>query len=89
MITIGVNDQSVTYNASNCVNQNYDIKSKVTESVQSFVAQDKVFNGGHNLWLSMQNRVETFVNKHGGRAKRTTPYTTKGSWSKISSFYKL
>lgn len=58
-------------------------------SSQVYPGQSVIFDGGNRLWLSMQNRVEAFVNKHGGRAERTNPYTTKGSWSKISSFYKL
>ncbi len=44
---------------------------------------DQVFQGGHSLWLTFQERFEKFVNSNGGVAKKQTPTSNRHGWDQI------
>jgi hypothetical protein len=48
---------------------------------------NKVFDGGHRLWLSFQRKVAEFVNKNGGTATVRPAVSERYDWRQVVAKY--
>jgi hypothetical protein len=52
-----------------------------------YVGSNIVFQAGHQLWLSFQSKIESYVNSNGGAASHVNPTSSRSDWEAVKRVY--
>jgi hypothetical protein len=60
-----------------------------TELLETIFSDIATFPGADRLWRSLQEKVSSFINAHGGQSEIVRPYSTRNPWGAVKTLYGL